>query len=93
MIINGRSFSKFIKSEPGVYVVMPYISPKDEVLYVGESDDVRRSLQYHEKEADWERYAKQYRGVEHLAYYCDNKAERQELKRKIIHYYDPIFND
>ena len=90
--INGYPFVDSIQHESGVYIVITFTDFDEtdyKLLYIGQSQDVRYRLMYHEQEASWRQHKHQ--GIVCLAYYC-NEAERIRIEGEILNQYNPVCN-
>ena len=84
-------FGDVVKSQSGVYLATTETSDgSHNILYAGESGDIKERLGSHEKESCWER--NKVNGVYIFTYYC-NKAERESLEGQIRRELNPVCND
>ena len=82
-------YTEDLKDESGVYVVLNLTD--DSVIDVGQSDEVRSQVEYHDRKDCWSRYAS--KGVVYAAFYSDDDTEMTAIEETIRDSYNPPCGD
>ena len=76
-----------LKNLPGIYVILGNNGGDNwEVVDVGESDDVRRRVENHDRKKDWQQQKLATLAVAALY----TRGERRELEQEIRNFYIPL---